>query len=230
MNANTKVVPKEIGNEAAAQAKETATQATQVAKAVIAEAQAPAGITRANMMDAAQTEAHFRGLTAQEVEVKDFNEMDYIMDSSVVAKPLIMPEVLKMRGRDPHYAYRWVNWKSAGGSWFKTQLAMGFVPCDEKDIVQHNGQIIDGRITVGDLMLCKIDRDKLGAALKKNFETANRMQNKIHAVAKNEGMAEIQAPPEAVAKNVQFFQPGAQFDEKLGRFIDEDTAKANLRP
>src|SRR3954462_13236699 len=96
-NTNTKVVPKEIGNEDAAKAKETATQATQVAKAVIAEAQAPAGITRANMMDAAQTEAHFRGLTDKEVEVKDFNEMDYIMDSSVVAKPLIMPEVLKMR-------------------------------------------------------------------------------------------------------------------------------------
>jgi hypothetical protein len=101
-------------------------------------------------------------------------EAAILFNKSIVARPLMVPEVCSIRVKNTEYAYRWVNRSSSNGQFYMMRKAQGFVNATTDDVELLGGDAVanKGEITAGDLILMKIRADLYDAALKFNLEKA----------------------------------------------------------
>lgn len=104
-------------------------------------------------------------------------EAAILLNKSVVARPLMSPEVCSIRIKNTEYAYRWVNHSSRNGQFYMQRRAQGFVNATNDDVEVLSGDAVatNGEIRAGDLILMKIRADLYDAALKYNMERAMTM-------------------------------------------------------
>jgi len=104
-------------------------------------------------------------------------EAALLFDKSVVARPLMTPEVCSIHPKNTEYQYRWVNHDSERGRMYKMRRSQGFTNAtpDDVEVMGGDAAIDDGTIRAGDLILMKIRRDLYDAAIKFNMEKAYAM-------------------------------------------------------
>jgi hypothetical protein len=98
----------------------------------------------------------------------------------IVARPLMLPDFVNIKPKNPEIAFRWVNFKAGEGKRFNEATFQGFLPATPDDCENHLGMAKDGRVINGDLMLMKIDRKKYLGALRYNNEAVNRVVRKAN--------------------------------------------------
>ena len=101
-------------------------------------------------------------------------EAALLFDKSVVARPLMVPEVCSIRVKNTEYRYRWVNRDGQGGRIYTQRRAQGFLNAtkDDVEILGGDAESKDGEIRAGDLVLMKIRADIYDAAMKYNMQRA----------------------------------------------------------
>lgn len=101
-------------------------------------------------------------------------EAAILFNKSIVARPLMTPEVCSIRVKNTEYAYRWVNRSSRNGQFYMQRRAQGFINATADDVEILGGDAVadGGEITAGDLILMKIRQDLYDAAIKNNMEKA----------------------------------------------------------
>lgn len=119
-------------------------------------------------------------ITSGKVKIKDVSpeDLDDFMRSSIIARPLSMPNMLDIRMKDPAYRPRWVNFKARGGARFDEAVAQGFIKVTEpREVVGLNTHLMihkDG-IKYHDVILMKIQTEKLFGAYKYNVIRSAQM-------------------------------------------------------
>lgn len=143
------------------------------------------------------------------------------MDESIVARPLMQPDFLNVKSKNPAMSVRWVNLKSGEGLRHSQMVASGFVNAVPADAIMPNGSALpthllrDGKVIFGDLILMKISRAQYDGALKYNEEQARlRMRKTTMAQHGRKTVAEVPAPPELLRK-LQMFEPSLEETNKL---------------
>lgn len=103
-------------------------------------------------------------------------EAALLFNKSIVAKPLVTPEVCSLQVKNTEYQYRWVNRDGQSGRVYMQRRAQGFINATNEDVAIMGGDAVakDGEIRAGDLVLMKIRRDIYDAAIKWNMEKADR--------------------------------------------------------
>ncbi len=106
-------------------------------------------------------------------------EAALLFDKSIVARPLMVPEVCSLRVKNSEYQYRWVNRDGQGGRMYTQRRAQGFINATTEDveILGGDAQSKDGEIRAGDLVLMKIRGDLYDAAIKWNMQKAVTQAN-----------------------------------------------------
>jgi len=106
--------------------------------------------------------------------VKVSRERTILFDKSVVAKPLMAPEVSSIHVKNTEYAYRWVNHDGMKGQFYQKRRSQGFVNAttDDVEVLGGDASATNGEIRAGDLILMKIRQDIYDAALKWNMQKA----------------------------------------------------------
>lgn len=101
-------------------------------------------------------------------------EAALLFDKSIVARPLMTPEVCSVHVKNTEYRYRWVNRHSQAGRIYQQRRAQGFVNAtkDDVDIMGGDAVSTSAEITAGDVILMKIRADLYDAAIKNNMERA----------------------------------------------------------
>lgn len=101
-------------------------------------------------------------------------EAALLFDKSVVARPLMVPDVCSIKVKNTEYRYRWVNRDGQGGRIYMQRRAQGFINATTEDveILGGDAQDKDGEIRAGDLVLMKIRADIYDAAMKYNMVKA----------------------------------------------------------
>lgn len=102
------------------------------------------------------------------------HELAVLLDKSVVARPLMTPEVCSIHVKNTEYAYRWVNHDSQNGRFFNMRRSQGFTNAtpNDVDVMGGDAAVDNGTIRAGDLILMKIRADIYDAAIKHNAEKA----------------------------------------------------------
>ncbi len=92
-----------------------------------------------------------------------------MLNKSVVARPLVTPEVCSIHVKNTEYRYRWVNVKL-----IQMRKAMGFVAAttDDVDVLNIEGVATKDEIRSGDLILMKIRADLYDSHIKWNMQKA----------------------------------------------------------
>src|SRR6201998_3916443 len=105
-------------------------------------------------------------------------EAAILFHKSIVARPLITPEVPSIRVKNTEFYYRWVNRLSSGGRVYNERKAMGFVNATTADVEVLVGDIAgtDEEIRCGDLILMKILFERWAGHVKSNMNTAMSLQ------------------------------------------------------
>ena len=106
-------------------------------------------------------------------------EAAILFDKSIVARPLMVPEVCSLRVKNTEYRYRWVNRDGQGGRMYTQRRAQGFINAtlEDVEILGGDAQAKDGEIRAGDLVLMKIRADIYDAAMKWNMQKAVTQAN-----------------------------------------------------
>lgn len=101
-------------------------------------------------------------------------EVAILFNKSIVAKPLMAPEVCSVKVKNHEYRYRWVNKQAKGGLMYQMRRAQGFTNATLEDVELLGGDVVHdgGAITAFDLILMKIPVDLYDAAIKHNMEKA----------------------------------------------------------
>lgn len=101
-------------------------------------------------------------------------EAAILFNKSIVARPLMAPEVCSIRVKNTEYRYRWVNKMAQGGRYYMQRKAQGFVNATTDDVEILSGDVSSssGEITAFDLVLMKIRADLYDGAIKHNMEKA----------------------------------------------------------
>jgi hypothetical protein len=102
-------------------------------------------------------------------------EAALLFNKSIVARPLMVPEVCSLRIKNTEYRYRWVNNGGRNGSIYMQRRAQGFTNAttDDAEVLVGDAVSDKGSITAGDVILMKIRADLYDAAIKWNMEKAN---------------------------------------------------------
>lgn len=105
-------------------------------------------------------------------------EAAILFNKSIVAKPLMAPEVSSIHIKNTDYRYRWVNRTAQSGMVYMQRKAMGFMNAtkDDVEILAGDAEEHDGEIRAGDLVLMKIRCELYDAALKYNMQKAYKLQ------------------------------------------------------
>lgn len=105
-------------------------------------------------------------------------EAAILFNKTIVARPLMVPEVCSLRIKNTEYRYRWVNRDGQHGRIYMQRRAQGFTNATSEDVDVLGGDATSttGEIRAGDLILMKIRADLYDAAIKYNMETALRLQ------------------------------------------------------
>jgi hypothetical protein len=106
-----------------------------------------------------------------------------LFNKSVVARPLMTPEVCAIKVKNNDYRYRWVNRDGQNGRIYMQRKAQGFLNATVEDVELLGGdaEARDGEIRAGDLVLMKIQADRYDAAMKYNMI-------KAHTLARTRGV------------------------------------------
>lgn len=119
------------------------------------------------------------------------NDDEILLDESIIAKPIFTNEAYKIKPKDGHYAFRWVEYQAKGGLRYQQMKAMGFQNACEEDLLPaeqggHQAQVDGGKLMLGDVILMKIPKNKYLAHLKYNMQKSSDMlvPQKIHEIAK----------------------------------------------
>lgn len=107
------------------------------------------------------------------------SEAALLFNKSIIARPLMTPEVCSIHVKNTEYRYRWVNRSSSNGQMLAKRRAQGFVNAtkDDVDLLSGDATNQDGEITSGDLILMKIRADLYDAAIKYNMVKALTLAN-----------------------------------------------------
>lgn len=105
-------------------------------------------------------------------------EAHLLLDKSVIARPLMTPELGSIHVKNPEYRYRWVNFTGRQGAIYTQRKAMGFENATNADVALLSGDAKDmgDEIRSGDLILMKIRADLYDAAIKYNIINALTLQ------------------------------------------------------
>jgi hypothetical protein len=105
-------------------------------------------------------------------------EQAILLDKSIVARPLMAPEVSSIHVKNTEYAYRWVNHDGMKGQFYQKRKSQGFTNAttDDVDVLGGDATATNGEIRAGDLILMKIRQDIYDAALKHNMQQAYMRQ------------------------------------------------------
>ena len=105
------------------------------------------------------------------------SDMAILLNKSIVARPLMVPEVCSIRVKNTEYRYRWVNRDGQGGRIYTQRKTQGFINATNEDVEIMGGDASskDGEIRAGDLILMKIRADLYDAAMKWNMQKADTM-------------------------------------------------------
>lgn len=121
----------------------------------------------------------------------EISEDEILLEESLIAKPIFINEAYKIKPKDKHYAFRWVEYQAKGGLRYQQMKAMGFTNASEDDLLPaeqggHQAQVDGGKLMLGDVILMKIPRNKYLAHLKYNMQKSSDMlvPQKIHEQAK----------------------------------------------
>ena len=121
----------------------------------------------------------------------ELSEDEILLDETVIAKPIFINEAYKIKAKDKHYAFRWVEYQAKGGLRYQQIKAMGFSNASEDDLLPqdqggHQAQVDGGKLMLGDCILMKMPRNKYLAHLKYNMQKSSDMlvPQKIHEAAK----------------------------------------------
>jgi hypothetical protein len=104
-------------------------------------------------------------------------EAALLFNKSVVAKPLMVPEVASVHIKNTEYAYRWV-FLGQSGQMYTKRKTQGFTNAttDDATVLGGDARADNGEIRAGDLILMKIRADIYDAAIKYNMEKALTLQ------------------------------------------------------
>lgn len=102
-------------------------------------------------------------------------ELALLMNQSIVARPLMAPEVCSLHIKNTEYRYRWVNRDGQGGRIYMQRKTQGFINAttDDVDVLGGDAAVTGGEIRAGDLILMKIRADIYDAAMKYNMIKAD---------------------------------------------------------
>lgn len=118
-------------------------------------------------------------VSSQPLHVNELSniQVDDILSASIIARPLVLPNHLDQRARDPKYRLRWVNFKANGGARFEQCAAAGFRIAKPEEVVGVNPQlnITPTGIKYHDTILMLIEADRLLGAYKYNFQRSLNM-------------------------------------------------------
>lgn len=105
-------------------------------------------------------------------------EAAILFDKSIVARPLMVPEVCAIRVKNSEYRYRWVNFTGRNGQMYMQRKAQGFSNAtpDDVELMGGDATLDAGSFRAGDLILMKIRADLYDAAMKWNMEKAQVLQ------------------------------------------------------
>lgn len=101
-------------------------------------------------------------------------EAALLFNKSLVARPLMAPEVSSIRIKNTEYRYRWVALKAQNGQFYNMRRSQGFVNATSDDVEVLGGDATStpGAITAGDLILMKIRADLYDGAILHNMQKA----------------------------------------------------------
>lgn len=104
-------------------------------------------------------------------------EAAILFNKSIVARPLMTPEVCSIRIKNLEYRYRWV-FSGGKGHIYAQRKAMGFINAttDDVEVLGGEAHADNGGIVCGDLILMKIRADLYDAAIKWNMQKALILQ------------------------------------------------------
>ncbi len=104
-------------------------------------------------------------------------EAALLFNKSVVARPLLVPQVCDVHIKNLEYQYRWVN-KGGRGTMYMQRRNQGFTPATSDDAEVLGGDAVadNGQITAGDVILMKIRSDLYDGAIKFNMEKSLALQ------------------------------------------------------
>ena len=106
-------------------------------------------------------------------------EAQILFDKSIVARPLLTPEVCSIRPKVEGFYFRFVNISSNRGQIYMQRKAMGFVNAtkEDVDIVVGNAESNSDEIRAGDLILMKMPYHLWAAHVKSNMLKAQVLGN-----------------------------------------------------
>jgi len=134
---------------------------------------------------------------------------------SIIARPLMEPDFVNMKSKNPNISLRWVNCKSGDGLRYNHMQAVGFVNATSSDVAAPASMLKEGKIVFGDLILMKIDRAKYQGALKYNEQQAlARMRKTTQVQHARKTVSEVPTSPELIRK-IQMFEPSLEETQKL---------------
>lgn len=115
------------------------------------------------------------GTTAKKSDFSQMTEQEAYFSDAIIARPVMMPDILDFKAKHNEYAYRWVNIKAGGGKRYADLKYLGFENATAQDVDMHNKNFVttDG-IIVHDLILMKIQKEIYYGMLKAGVEKAIR--------------------------------------------------------
>lgn len=149
-----------------------------------------------------------------DVNLRNMTDDEILSDSSIIARPLAMPEQLDIKPKRPEYQFRWVQRKAGDGMWYERMKAAGFLNATKDDVegLHESALVVDGFITVGDLILMKIEKIRYAGFIKHNYEKAQRATNRtsVHESAKSHAQQSVASAGHKVAPGkIVFYTPSA---------------------
>lgn len=105
-------------------------------------------------------------------------EAAILLDKSIVARPLMAPEVASIHVKNTEYYYRWVNRLHSNGQRYMQHRAMGFENATTDDVDVLVGDIVENKeeIRTGDVILMKILYERWAQHAKRNMQVAETLQ------------------------------------------------------
>ena len=121
------------------------------------------------------------------------DEARILLDKSIIARRLKVPQAEEIRIKNSEYYYRWVAHKALGGRRLGMMKSMGFTNAtkDDAEAMCPGVSVSDNEITIGDLLLMKLPYALWAAHFKANAQKAIFMADR-----KNRGMYVENADPD----------------------------------
>lgn len=124
-------------------------------------------------------------------------EAAIFFDKSVIARPLLTPEVASIRVKHTEYYYRWVprpiSNSPGTGLMYSQRLAMGFTNATSEDVDVLVGDTVvnETECRCGELILMKLPWEKWASHVKFNMQKASTLANARGMFIKNDVSTDV---------------------------------------